>query len=412
MYKTITTCATIAAAFLLPKPALAENLALQPVQLGSETVRYVHGQATIDLRQTNGVVEITTLPPDHGALAFGVAVYNASGAPALVDSSSFTVEAGKQVLAAQTVDRLVHKAEHRAGWSKFGVGLLGSLAAGLAASSRDTYSSTLYTHYGAYRATYSAPSIVGQIQADRIIGHTSARIGDIQDNLDATRAQLGDSIIQATTVDPGRSYAGRIVFEKLANSAAPQALTVRVNWNGEIYTFGFRLAKPGTPLPAFASIAPAPIPAASTVPEAGRVIQASATLASAAHPYVDRNAFPRPMREGMTRVAAVTSPYIETVVRKTADYYINPLQFEDGSIATQFSAEGSKLSMAVRVGGPQISQAGMLERVTRTICTHTAMIPVIGQGGTISAALTRGNGQPLGKVVLDVQSCNAGSATS
>ena len=229
MLKTFTTCAIFAAGTILSQSARADDLVLQPVQIGAETVRYIHGQATIDLRQANGVVELTTLPRDHGALAFGVAVYNGGTAPALVDTGSITIEAGKQVLAAQTVDRLVHKAEHRAGWSKFGVGLLGSLAAGLAASSRDTYSSTLYTRYGAYRATYSAPSIAGQIQADHIIDHTSAKIGDIQDNLDATRAQLGESIIQATTVDPGRSYGGRIVFEKLASSANQQALTVRVN---------------------------------------------------------------------------------------------------------------------------------------------------------------------------------------
>lgn len=409
MSRTTIACTALVVSFLSTQAAHADDLVLQPIQVGVETVRYIHGQATIDLRQANGVVEVTTLPLDHGALAFGVAVYNAGGAPALIDSSSFTMEAGKQVLAAQTVDRLVHKAEHRAGWSKFGAGLLGSLAAGLVASSRDTYSSTLYTRHAIYRSTFSAPSIAGQIQADRILDHTSAKIADIQDNLDATRAQLGEAIIQATTVDPGRSYGGRIVFDKLANAAAVQTLTVRVNWNGEVYVFGFRLAKPGTPLPAFTATAPVPLPAASAATDTARVVPVGATFTSASQPYVDRNAFPRPSRSPIGGAVA-QSPRINTVVQKTADYYINPLNFEDGSIATHFAASGSQLSMVVKVGGAQSSADGMRERVTRTICTHRAMVPVIGQGGSISAALSRGNGQSLGKVMLDAQTCAAGSA--
>lgn len=404
MIKVALKTAVFASGILFSGNAWAEDLILQPVQVGAETVRFVHGQATVDLRQTNGVVEIYTLPRDHGGLAFGVAVYNAGGASAIVDTSNFSIEAGKQQLAPLTVDRLVHKAEHRAGWSKFGTRLLGGLAAGLAASATDTYSSTLYTRHAIYRATYSTPSIAGQIEANQILDRTGARVADIQDGLDATRAQLGESVIQTTTVDPGRSVGGRIVFDKLADGSRPQTITMRVNWNGETYTFGFRLAKSGTPMPSFASTPPAQtLPAASPVVQSLPLTNAAFSVPQAGE---DRNSFPHPLRTAAAAFHAPSSPMINTVVQKTADYYINPLHFEDGSVATHFAAAGSTLSMTVRVAGVKPASDSSRAKLTRTICDYSAMRPVVDQGGTIDATITEANGHKAGTIRLDAQACS------
>ena len=126
----------------------------------------------------------------------------------------------------------------------------------------------------------------------------------IQNNLDATCAQLSEVTLQTTTVDPGRRFGGRIVFDKPANATTPQALTIRVKWNGEIYLFGFRLAKSGTPLPVFVTTVLAPAPARGTPNETVRIVPASVALAT--QPNVDRNAFPRPAHTVMAALVAVS----------------------------------------------------------------------------------------------------------
>lgn len=256
----------------VPATASAGEPVVQPVQIGAETVRYDRAVPTLDLRQQRGAVQIRPLPMDHGSLAFSVAVFNGGEAPVNIDTSNFTVTSGTQTLGVFSVDQLIAKAKNRAMWSQIGVAALGGLAAAAAASQRDTYRSTLYTPRGVYRGYYSAPSAMGQLQATAIVAGTGVGLVAIQNQLDRTREALGNDVVQMSTVNPGASYAGKIVLHKIKRAKLPQRVTITVNWNEEQYAFAFQMAKAGTPAPVFTALTAAmsdaveePAPVAATV---------------------------------------------------------------------------------------------------------------------------------------------------
>lgn len=246
--------------------ALAKpKFVVQPVQVGNETVRFEQGEATVELYSERGSVQIQPLPTDHGSLAFYVGIFNAGDQPANIDITNFTVRAGSQPLPVFSRQELEKKAKNRAMWTQIGLVAVGGLAAAGAASQRDTYRSTLYTPRGVYRGYYSAPSTAGQIQAAAITAGTGYAVYKVQEQLDRTRQELANSVVQLTTVDPGESYGGKIVVAKIKDKKLPKEVTVELNWNGEIYPFHFRLAKPGTPQPVFTN--KLPLAAAPVAPE-------------------------------------------------------------------------------------------------------------------------------------------------
>jgi hypothetical protein len=243
-------------AMLTGSPAYAgPKFIVQPLPVGAERIRFEQGVPTLDLERAHGGVQITPLPIDHGGLSFGIAVYNNGTAPANIDISSFDIVAGTEKLSVFSREQLDGKAKKRAMWASIAVGVAGGLAAAASASQRDHYRSTLVTPHGTYRSYYSAPSVAGQIQATAIGAGTGVALVNIQSQLDQTRQALGNEVVQMTTVDPGDSYAGRIVLNKIKAKTLPQNVAIVVNWNGEAYPFTFRLAKAGTPQPLF----PAPV---------------------------------------------------------------------------------------------------------------------------------------------------------
>jgi hypothetical protein len=242
-------------ALALPRPAQAEpNWLIQPIQEGEATIRYVQGVPTVELEQANGVVRLTPLPIDHGSLTFTVAVFNGSGDPDNFGIENVTANAGGTMMPVLSKDELVKKAKNRAFWKQFGLALVGGVASGLAASQRDTYSARWVTPRGTYTSLLSTPSVVGQYQAMALANETAWAMGLVQVQLDRTILALGDEVTQLTTVDPGESYAGRLVIKKFSPKAFPAPVRVEVEWNGETYSFTFQLAKPGTPAPRFTAL--------------------------------------------------------------------------------------------------------------------------------------------------------------
>lgn len=234
--------------------AFADTLAVQPVQIGQETIRYQNGVPTLDLEMKDGVVQITPLPLDHGSLSFGIAVYNDARQPANFGVENVRVTFASLPVKVLTKDDLVKKAENRAMWASIALAAVGGLSAAAAASQRDHYHSTLVTPRGTYRSYFSAPSVAGQFQAAAITAGTGVGIASIQNQLDKTVEALGDEVVQLTTVDPGESYAGRLVFAKIRPKVLPAKVEIAVNWNGETYPFTFQIAKKGTPAPVFTAI--------------------------------------------------------------------------------------------------------------------------------------------------------------
>lgn len=254
----ITTLALCAAT-----PAFAgDKYVVQPVQTGTETVRYLRGEASVSLFQKQGSVQIQPLAFDHGGLSFAVAVYNDGQAPANFDIADIRVSVLGQQTALLSRQDLEKKAKNRALWKQIGIAAIGGLASAAAASQEDRYTATSYTRRGTYRTVYTAPSAAGQVQAVALAAGTGAGIVSVQNQLERTLSDLSADIVQMTTVDPGDSYGGRIVVSKVKfGKALPARIDLVVHWNGEDYPFAFQVAKPGTPAPAFTTVA-APVTAA------------------------------------------------------------------------------------------------------------------------------------------------------
>lgn len=239
-----------AATLVASEPALAEpKINVEAIIIGEEGARFVKGVPTLDLQKLRGAVQIRPLGFDHGRLVFGLAYYNDSSEPANAGPEGLSVAANETPLRIFTVQDLIRKEKNRAMWSQIGLALLGATSSALAASQRNTYRSSFSTPSGTYRFSGSYPSLAGQIQASQIQRDTTFGMMSIQHRLDQTIERIGDQVIQRTTVDPGDSYAGRIVIDKISSSKLPQELRFAVDWNGERYPFGFVLTKSGSIVP-------------------------------------------------------------------------------------------------------------------------------------------------------------------
>lgn len=271
---------------LIVSPAIAETT-VYPMQLGSETLRYLQGTPTLELETVSGAVEVTPLPFDHGSVSFRIAVYYKGFQSANIDGSDLHIQVGAQELAAFTKDELVHKAKNRAGWAKFGTLMVAGLAAGLASQAyiTNTYIGHYSSPYGSSTSVISwRDNTVGVLGASAATAAGVAGIVGIQNRLDYTIKALSNEILQTTTVDPNSTYAGRVVFEKVKDIALPQDVKLTVRWNGELYPFSFRLAKPGHDLPpAFTNVALTPLPAVQAV-IAPAVVRAAPLTAPALTP--------------------------------------------------------------------------------------------------------------------------------
>lgn len=259
MRKTLVSMAFAAAMITQPTTALAKDPIVQAVQLASENIRYDRGVPIVEVRSRNGAVQIQPLAMDHGSLVFNVAVFNGSNLPATIDANQIVVRSDSKSLAIFTVDKLMSKAKSRARWSQFGHAMLGAVASSFAANQQNTYRATTLTPYGSYHTSFTAPSLAGQIQADRISNNTDYKIGRISAQLDQTRSAISENSLQLTSVDPGRSYGGKIVIEKFKPKSLPQRVDIVLDWNGERYEFAFQVAKSGTVAPFFKYNAPSSV---------------------------------------------------------------------------------------------------------------------------------------------------------
>lgn len=246
----------IAAAMMLavPSVAIAESIAVRPIQVGLQSLRYQRGISTVSMSTDSGTIEITPLPLDHGGLAFEIAVFNAGGAPAIIDISNIDVSTDAEKLRLLSAAELIKKAKSRAMWAQIGIALATGLAAGVEANQRDYYRGSYSTPRGTYRWTYSAPSTSGQIAAAATTAAGGYAIVRVQEQLDRTRAGIGENALQTTTVDPGESYAAKFVLTRMKIKKWPQTLRMMVRWNGKEYPFAFDMGPFTRPVPVFAPI--------------------------------------------------------------------------------------------------------------------------------------------------------------
>jgi hypothetical protein len=370
-----------------------EKFLIQPVQVGSETVRYDQGVATVELFQRQGSVQIQPMPVDHGSLSFFVGVYNAGQLPANIDITNFSVTAGDQSLAVFSRQDLEKKAKNRAMWTQIGIAALGGLAAAGAASQRDTYHSTIYTPRGTYHGYYSAPSAIGQLQAAAITAGTGYAIYNVQQRLDQTRRELADSVVQLSTVDPDRSYGGKIVLAKIKNKKLPQVVTITLDWNGERYPFAFRLVKPGTPAPVYTNLATL----APQSPTEGEAIDAlDVDEAAPAAPAAKAENF-----------SQGSSSDLEAEVVSAVQSINTPMAFIEKTTLSKVRADGKVLVMTALVNqkGAVVTENGR-RQIVRKICEINPAL--LRAGATVRVDLYEGaaaRGQAFDAVVATRKDC-------
>lgn len=217
--------------------------------VGNEGARYVKGVPTLDLQQRQGAIQLRSFGFYKNRPMFAIAFYNAGREPVNIGPENIHVTSNGEPLTVFSVEELQRQAKNDAFWKQFSLALAGGIAAGAAASTRDTYSSTLTTPYGMYSVHSSYPSLYGQLQADRITTDTAWGIAAIQYQLDATLDRLDNHVVQRTTIDPGQSYAGRIILDKLKRGDPPFEVRFDIDWNGERYAFAYLMQKPGKQVP-------------------------------------------------------------------------------------------------------------------------------------------------------------------
>jgi hypothetical protein len=276
----------VAAALMVAMPVSAlagDKIAVRPIQVGLQTARYHQGMATVEMPTSDATLDITPLGFDHGGLIFGVAIFNASNRPANIDVGDISVRVGDEQLRVLTADELIKKAKNRAMWATLAVALAAGVAAGAAASQRDYYRSSYSTPRGTYRWTYSAPSASGQLAAAASVAAGTYGVVQIQNQLDQTISGIGDRALQLTTIDPGESYAAKIVLTRPKKAKWPQVLHMVIRWNGKDYPFDFDVGSSKRPTPVFADVqvpdaigagVPTPGPASGAAPAASPLREA------------------------------------------------------------------------------------------------------------------------------------------
>jgi hypothetical protein len=217
--------------------------------IGHEGARYLKGVPTLDLDQQRGAIQLRQQGFYNNRPVFAIAFYNAGPEPVNIGLEDIHVSSAGSPLEVFSVQELERQAKKKAWWNQFGMALLGGLSAGVAASQRNTYHSTISGPYGTYSVHASYPSLAGQLQSYQIQRDTSFGIAAIQYQLDRTIELINYHVVQRTTVDPGSTYGGLIVLDKLKKGDPPFELRVDEDWYGERYPFAFLIQKPGRPVP-------------------------------------------------------------------------------------------------------------------------------------------------------------------
>jgi hypothetical protein len=240
----------LSAALISATPAAASGpFDVHGLIVGNEGARYVKGVPTLDLQQQHGAIQLRSLGFYNNRPMFAIAFYNAGQEPVNIGLEDIHVTSDGNPLRVFSVQELERQAKKKAWWTQFGLALLGGVGAGVAASQRNTYHSTITGPYGTYSVHASYPSLAGQLRANAIQADTVYGMAAIQYQLDQTIEIMNNHVVQRTTVDPGSSYAGLIVLDKLKVGKPPFELRVNVDWNGERYPFAYVMQKPGQPVP-------------------------------------------------------------------------------------------------------------------------------------------------------------------
>ncbi len=224
----------------------ASTLTVNPVTGTLDPVRYERGVPTVTADLRGSSLQVTPLGFDSsGQIEFGVAAYNSGPSPA--DFGGEDVEmfdaAGRPLRTFSAVE-LERRARNRARVATAVTLVAGGLAAyGAVSSARYTSHGYVSTPGGVSRFSVRSydPGTAYAGVALATAG-TVATAAAIHGSLDHTLDSINGRMLSRTTIDPGESFGGVAVGEKLKGDL-PQDVDVRVSWKGESHDFRFRVAQ-------------------------------------------------------------------------------------------------------------------------------------------------------------------------
>ncbi len=232
----------------LSTSACATTYSITPVGVAEGDVRYERGQATTSSQKANGAVRVTPIGVGPATrLNFGVAAFNRGDRSANFGTENITVAVEGQPVRVFSFTELERQAKNAATAAQV-VAAIGGVAAAYDATqdSTSTTTSTVRDSRGRYvgavnTTTTSSNSGLEAANAVVIVAATGATLATINRSLNETLDALNGSILQTTTIDPGSTYGGQVVTDKVPLTR-PVNVTVTVNFAGERHQFRFRVA--------------------------------------------------------------------------------------------------------------------------------------------------------------------------
>lgn len=250
--KNFVSAAIGASVLLASAPLAAAKITLAPVVADSVQMRFNRSVPTLQRDDDMATVIVTPLPLNRGRFSFAIAAFNKAPGSFNLGIENVTAQFSDGTpVRILSKDDLVRQAKNRAMWAQVGMALATGIAGAAAATSagQHSYNSTVYSPYGTYRyhGTYVN-------HTERMLATSAATAGgsyaiaSIQNGLDNLVANLGETVLQTTTIDPGTGYGGTVVLDKVqwkpkskAGKLLDQNLTITITANGRQYPFTFDL---------------------------------------------------------------------------------------------------------------------------------------------------------------------------
>lgn len=223
----------------------ATTYSFTPVEADGISVGYNKGVPTSTHIGEHGSVRVSPIGLNPaGRMMFGVAALNTSDHAANLGTESVTMEAAGASVRVFTHDELERQARNAATAAM----ILNVVATGVSAYAAQQNATT--TSYGTYHSPYgtstwtsthyNATAAAIGVTAATTAGAVNQR--NIETALDDTLANLGENILQTTTVEPGMSYGGQVVSDRVRMpKEGPLDALVRVNYNGDMHEFRYRI---------------------------------------------------------------------------------------------------------------------------------------------------------------------------
>ena len=205
-------------------------------------VRYYKGEPTFISTKTQGAVQVAMPPTDKGRrVGIVVIALNRGASPQSLGYENVSVRTSAGVpVTLLTYEVLQHKARVQAGWMTFFAAVAAganSYAAQQSAYGHSYGSAYTSTRYGGVASTYSAryySPVAAQVGQARANAENRDLFAAVSGQLEATLAKLDGSVLRTTTIDPGESFGGMVVFD-LPKGTALRDLVVSVNYAGETH---------------------------------------------------------------------------------------------------------------------------------------------------------------------------------